>query len=726
MAIQNIEPFAYGYANCKSDSVSMKIASGMYEICRSIPLTLNPKHGFAGVSFAKSGNVGSRALYYLFGRGIVGKGGRFERQISLHPELAEELKELQMKTKDAITENIINSLITPEEDGYIRTRSLWGGGWGGHSNPDYGLLLKLGTNGLREKIAVCRKDHPEASEWYDASVLVLDGIDLLADRYRELALSLMETAPDNKEVYSRIANALAIVPKNPACDFMTACQSFYLVFSFDGIDSPGAFDQYMIDYYRMTEKEEARRILEDLWNMFQRTRAWNLCISGSDENWNDLTNELSYEILDVAAKYKFNTPNITMRCHRNTPKELLKKAAEVIATGIGMPALYNDEVVCPALEALGIPTCDSHLYAMNGCNQFDIQGKSHMGLEDGEVCLLKCLEYALFDGKCLLCDDYIGLRTGDASTFTTFDQVMDAYKKQVEKATEITIGLANRSQKVYSEHAPNPLRSCLIQGCLEKGKDYKSGGPIYNHGQILTEGLADTADSLAAIKHFVFDTKEYDMATLLAALKADFVGYEEMQAKLRSYNQKFGNDEAECDNIAVEIHEHFFKELMKYRTFRDSENGIYGGGLSTFMRAPGYGINCGASANGRKARDGNIADSIGPTPGMDKNGPTAVLKSTLNFDQKLAKSGFVLQLKFDKKVFASPAGQEAFLSLVDTYFSNGGQQLSINVLSAEDLIEAQKHPENFPNLVVRVGGYSDLFRNLGTELQNNIIARTLH
>ena len=226
------------------------------------------------------------------------------------------------------------------------------------------------------------------------------------------------------------------------------------------------------------------------------------------------------------------------------------------------------------------------------------------------------------------------------------------------------------------------------------------------------------------IKVAFFDTKEYDMATLLAALKADFVGYEDMQAKLRSYNQKFGNDEAECDNIASEIYEHFFKELMKYRTFRDSENGIYGGGLSTFMRAPGYGANCGASANGRKARDGNIADSCGPTPGMDKNGPTAVLKSTLNFDQKLAKSGFVLQLKFDKKIFTSPEGQEAFLALVDTYFSNGGQQLSINVLNAEDLIEAQKHPENHKNLIVRVWGWSGYFNELDVEYQNHIISRT--
>ena len=285
--------------------------------------------------------------------------------------------------------------------------------------------------------------------------------------------------------------------------------------------------------------------------------------------------------------------------------------------------------------------------------------------------------------------------------------------------------LANRSQKIFSEHAPNPLRSCLIQGCIETGRDYKAGGPRYNHGQILTEGLADTIYSLYSIKHFVFDTAEYTMRQVLDALEHDFSGYEEMYWKFRKFPYKFGNDYEEVDCLGAEILKHYFEELMKYHTYRGGHEGIYGGGLSTFNRTGVYGSNCGASANGRHSRDGNLADSIGATPGVDVNGPTALMKSVLHYDQKLAKSGFVLQIKFDKQMFCTENAKKAFLALVKTYFANGGQQVTVNVLSHEELLEALEHPEKYQNLIVRVGGYSDYFINLSKELQKNVIARTV-
>lgn len=189
-----------------------------------------------------------------------------------------------------------------------------------------------------------------------------------------------------------------MAPQKPCHDFVQASIVFVWIFSFDGIELPGYFDQYMYDFWKVTEPAIRREYLEAVWQFFHNTRSWNLCIGGSDENWNDLSNDLTYEILDVTAKYKYQTPNLTMRCHRNTPEKLLRAAYKAIATGCGMPTLYNDEVVCPALESLGIPPCDSHLYVMNGCNQIDIQGKSHMGLEDGEVLIAKAVEFVLFNG----------------------------------------------------------------------------------------------------------------------------------------------------------------------------------------------------------------------------------------------------------------------------------------------------------------------------------------
>ena len=721
--LKTIEPFAYGYITAKG-SVSTKIAAGMYAVCENLPLDIDPEIGLAGYDRAGSGNVEQLVCNYIYGDGIVCREQFLDARIKEHPEYEKELMEYRDTFKKLVTYRLASDEWPDNVRKLQRGRILWGGTWGGHSNPDYGMLLRLGTDGIREKIAKYRKIN-DADEWYDACLTVLDGMDLLAERFRAIALTKMDTDPANRALYQKIADALAVVPKRPAYDFMSAAQCFYLAFTLDGKDSPGTFDQYMIDYWRRTEHEEARRILEGIWIGFNKMRAWNLCICGSDENGNDLSNELSWEILDVAAKYRFNTPNLTMRWHKNLPDSILRKAIDTLGTGIGMPAMYNDEVVCPALEQLGIPPHDSHLYAMNGCNQIDIQGKSHMGLEDGELCLLKCVEFGLHDGVCQLTNEKLGADTGDAAAFTSFDQLFDAYKKQVEYCLSIVVWMANHSQSKFSEFAPNPFRSCLIEGCIEKGRDYKSGGPTYNHGQILTEGLADAIDSLAAIRHFVFDTKTYTMQELLNALKADFVGYEDMQYALKSY-KKFGNGDDEIDTLGAEVLAHFFTDMQKYRTFRDPVNGIYGGGLSTFNRTAGYGAGCAASANGRNSRGPILADSIGAAPGMDKNGPTGVIHSALRFDQKLAKSGFVLQLKFDARMFNTEKGKAGFAALLRTYFENGGQQLTTNVLSAEDLLAAKKEPEKYRNLIVRVGGYSDYFVNLPEGLQDNVIARTMN
>jgi formate C-acetyltransferase len=275
-------------------------------------------------------------------------------------------------------------------------------------------------------------------------------------------------------------------------------------------------------------------------------------------------------------------------------------------------------------------------------------------------------------------------------------------------------------------YSPDPFRSLATQGCIESGKDFLWGGPIYNHGQILTEGLADTADSLTAIRHFVYDTKEISMATLLDALKKDFAGYEPLRLKLDNYGAKFGNDIDEADQTAADIQKYFFTVLSRYHTWRDPINGQYGGGLSTFQRTGRYGRAAAAAANGRHCGDVFIADSIGATPGRDRLGPTAALCSAMKYDHTLATSGFVMQLKFDKAMFATEEGIENFISLVKGYFQGGGQQLTINVVDQEELLDAKLHPERHQNLIVRVGGYSAYFTQLEVALQDNIIARTMH
>ena len=670
-----------------------------------IPIDIDPEIGLARINRGANNPVEPLDMRFDCGGGVIVQG---------------EINGVRS------TPYYFDSSRTENENKLWTNKTLWGGGWGGHSNPDYGTLIRIGTDGYRDLIEKYRKIN-DAEDFYESMLITLDAIDIIAERFRQLALEALKTAEgDERAMYERIAKALAIVPKKPAYDFFSAIQSFYLVFSFDGKDSPGLFDVYMSDFYKIGDREENKKILRGLWIGFYKTRAWNLCLSGSDENWNDLSSNLTYDILDIVGEMKVQTPHVTLRVHRNTPDWVWKKAAEVIGSGCGMPALYNDEVVCPALEALGIPPCDSHLYAMNGCNQIDIQGKSHMGLEDGEVCLAKCLEYAITNGECLILNEKVSIETGDPCECKTFEEFFEFYKKQVENAVEITVSLSNRSQEVQATYGPNPLRSILIQGCIEKGKNYRSGGPLYNHGQILTEGLADTIDSLASIKHFVFDTKEVTMQELVDAIKTDYKDRDDLYWKFRKYPAKFGNDEPETNELAKEVLDHYFKYMMNFRTFRDPVNGVFGGGLSTFSRTGEYGRMLGATANGRHKSDIYLADSIGSVPGFDKNGPTSVIKSCMSYDQTLAKSGFVLQLKFDKKLFNTEKGYESFISLAKVYFENGGQQLSINVTNAEELLEAKKHPECYRSLMVRVGGFSAPFVDLEPDLQDNIIARTLH
>ena len=601
--------------------------------------------------------------------------------------------------------------------------AVWGGGWGGHSNPDYGRIVNLGTDRIRGIIAENRDKHPDEAWFYRSCSYLLDALDIIGERYGKLALEKADACENetDKALLLRFAKAFETVPKKPAYDFTSAMAAFMLIFALDCSDSPGRFDQYMYPAYEKTEnKEEIIDLLDRLWDYFHDHRSWNLCISGSDENWNDETNELTYDILAMVRKKRYQTPNLTCRVHRNTPDRLWNAIADTLAVGTGLPSLYNDDSVCPALEKIGIPPCDSHDYCMNGCNQIDILGKSHMGLEDGEVMFAKALEFALHNGVNAMNGEKISVETGDPTTFETYERFERAFIEQLEYLTYSSCNATNNWQHFRGVFQPHPLRSCLIEGCLEKGRDYRNGGPLYNHGQILAEGIADAGDSLYAVKKLVYDEKKYTMAELIDALNADFEGYEQLWHDFKSC-EKFGNDIEAVDDITARILNRFFKVLKRHNTYR---GGVFTGGCSTFSRAAGYGRQTAALPNGKKKGEPLLADSIAATPGRDVNGPTAHMKSVLKYNHIDACSGFVYQNKFDKKMFSTDKGKASFIALAKTYFAAGGQQYTVTVVSPEDLVDAKVHPENHRDLIVRVGGYSAYFVDLNADLQDNVIERT--
>ena len=712
------EPFARAFINCDSDSLSLKTAHGLLSAAKEMPLSISEKTGLP-MAFWQDMYVG-----FGYGSGIRVDADGLTREADRCPDLAEDYCFIRDTMAPHDAGSLIYASFPKHERNVLHSHAAWGGTWIGHAVPQFADIAKYGTDALRDKIEAYRRSNPGKDEFYDAGLLMLDAIDTLAERFLSLAQEMLASGSLNEQErakINRLADALEAGAKQPTEDFFTACALYVMIFTFDGIDSPGHFDQYMIDFWRKTEITRAREALYDIWEFFHDTRTWNLCIGGSDENWNDRSNELTYEILAAAEKFGYQTPNLTMRCHRNTPEALLRRAAQVIGTGIGMPTLYNDEAVCPALEQLGIPPSDSHLYVMNGCNQIDIQGKSHMGLEDGEVNLANAVELVFTNGISSTCGVKIGPETGDCGDFDTYETFYAAVLKQLDSLTDAAVSMANKSQKALAEGSPQPLRSVFIEGCLEKGRDYKNGGPLYGHGQILAEGMADAIDSLAAVKKYVFEEKRFTLRELKAALDANFEGYEELYTLLKNSPLRFGNDIEYVDAIGAELIDHFNHYLLKQGTFR---GGYYGGGCSPFNRAASYGKTTGALPNGRKKGEPMFSDSIGAEPGHDTKGPTALLKSCLTFDHTLPTSGFILNIKFDKALFNTNKGQDAFLALYHAYFGGGGQQLSVTVVSREELLDAQFHPENHRNLIVRVGGYSDYFVNLPVDLQENVIART--
>lgn len=713
------EPFARAFLENPCKTMGERIALGCIEAAKYMKVEF-PAYFLPDISY----DADNSAVNYKWTTDLEVDPKRYGRVIEKHPQDEKELSELYAKMRQYDTVNFWLNSRNAEYIRYSDAVCCWGGRWHGHSNPDFGKFLKLGTNGLRRQIEEYSKKNPEAESFYNSCRLSLDAVDILFRRVRDEALraAAAEKDGDRRRELERMADVYALLPQKPAWDMYSAMLMFWVIFGVMGYDSPGNFDRYMIDYFNASPESENRLMLDRFLEGSKAHRIWNLCISGSDENWNDTTNDLSYMLLEMVTEKGYDTPNLTLRVHRNTPERLWKMAVKSISTGTGLPSLYNDEVVCPALEKIGIPPQHSHLYCMNGCNQIDIFGKSHMGLEDGEVSFAKVLELTLHDGCDMLYTEpkRVAESLGDPADCESFEEFLQLYFRRLEAASDVACAGANASAEMYARMIPSGLKSCLLEGCIEKGRDYKNGGPLYGHAQILIEGLADAADSLYAVKKLVYDEKKYTLSELIEALRANYEGYDKLWHDF-AFCDKFGNDIPEADALCARITDHFNAYLQTKRCFR---GGVFTGGCSTFNRAADYGIHTSALPNGKRRGETNFADSIAATPGCDRKGPTALLKSLMHYNQTLPVSGFVTQLKFSKKSFGTEKGMAAFEQLAKVYFENGGQMLSVNVVDRQQLLAAQKNPEKYKNLVVRVGGYSALFCDLPADLQQNIIDRT--
>jgi len=721
--LNTVDPFSNAYLSGNSPSPTIRLAEAQRHFRASMPVQIEPDDLLVGRM--QSGGVGG----FSFGAGIFCDELFAEKLKNQFPEWTAYLSALVDFWKSLEPRSRMQF---PTDEHLMNDQNVYWAGWGGHTVLGFTEILAQGTRGLRTKIQHFNAAEADSDKkaFRTALLLICDGIDAFAQNYavRARELAATETHSNRKTELLAIAERCAQVPQNPARSFAEALQSFWFIHLLDGTDSPGRFDQYLFPYYQhdlaagILTPVAAQAWLDHLWKRFNDTRSWNLCVGGLRPDGSDGTNALTFMALEATRRIQKVAPNLSLRFYADPANpqsnhKLWQKALEVIETGVGMPALYNDNQVIPALMRYGIPEHDARNYAMNGCSQVDIQGMSHMGLEDGELNLLKCLELALHSGFDPLTRTQIGPETGDPKLFDCVEAVWQAYTTQVEYFTRRLIDAANIVQQAHAETSPNLFRSLFVQDCIEKGVDFKAGGPRYNHGQILTQGIANTADSLAVIQKLVFQDRRFSLETLIEALDQDFPDTAFRQLLLKGA-PKFGNDHPVVDEFAAKIIEHFFTHLNTYRTWR---GGIFGGGSSVYVRGVSFGAKTGATPDGRKART-PLADSVGPAQGRDVNGPTAMFNSVARIPQVLSQATYVLNVKFTPQILR--AHREKIIALFQTYFRKGGQQIQVNVVDAAVLRQARLQPEAYPGIIVRVGGYSDYFTRLSPQHQEDILMRT--
>jgi formate C-acetyltransferase len=627
----------------------------------------------------------------------------------------------------------------------------------GHITVNYERVLKEGLNGIKEKIKenlnkIDFEHEGSLKKLYllNAMLIVCDAAINFARRYADEARRLASLEKGlRKAELEKIAEICEHVPANPARTFYEALQSFWFIHLILNLEtnsyaiSPGRFDQYMYPYYkrdlvegRLTE-DEAKELLECLWIKFNELTVakeggtakasttyndfQNLNLGGLTKDGEDAVNELSYLCLEVTGELKLPQPQVTVLISNKTPEDFLIKACEVIRMGFGMPSLVNfDELTLSMLDK-GVTLEDAWRYGcVNGCVEPCVQGKEDMA-SGGYINLAKCLELALNSGVNPITGRQIGPKTEDPRNFTKFDDLIEAFKKQLQHAINLKVVYDNIARQVYAEFCPVPFTSMLIDDCIERGRDYHDGGAHYNIPLACGVGIGTVANSLAAIKKLVFEEKTINMATLVEALAKNFEGYEQLRQVLINKAPKYGNDDEYTDYLAREVLDLFCAMLKKHH----NRYGVpYTANIIPTTTHIYFGDLTGATPDGRRARE-PLSEGASPVQGTDTNGPTAVIKSVAKLNHAKC-SGVLLNMKFHPMALNGEDRLRKFAKLIRTFFELGGHHVQFNVVSAETLRDAQKHPEKYRDLIVRVAGYSDYFVRLSKELQDEIISRTEH
>lgn len=609
----------------------------------------------------------------------------------------------------------------------------------GHIIIDYPRLLNSGLDNLVAELVQLNDQAPD-NAFYQAALILLKAAQRHILRYAALAEEMAEICQDDtrKQELVRIAHVSRHISGNKPQDFYQACQLFWymnIILQYESNASSlslGRFDQYMLPFYQhsISHGESPaflKELLESLWvkcNDIVLLRSassaryfagfptgYTILLGGLTETGRSAVNVLSFLCLDAYQNVCLPQPNLGVRVNELIDRPFLLKTAETIRMGTGIPQIFNDEVVVPAFLNRGVSLEDARDYAVVGCVELSIPGKTY-GLHDIAMFnLLKVMELTLHENE------------GNASM--TYPELVEQIRQKISHYVRLMAQGSNICDIGHRDWAPVPLLSSFIEGCLNSGKDITEGGARYNFSGVQGIGIANLSDSLHALKGMVFDQQRLTFDELLASLKENFASEEGRAIRARLINrfEKYGNDVDEVDLISADLLRYYCKEVEQYRNPR---GGQFTPGSYTVSAHVPLGAVVGATPDGRFAGEQLADGGLSPMLGQDHEGPTAVLKSVSKLDNTLLSNGTLLNVKFTPSTLEGQQGMNKLADFLGAFTRLKLQHIQFNVVNAEQLREAQKRPQDFAGLVVRVAGYSAFFVELSREIQDDIIGRTAH
>ena len=613
----------------------------------------------------------------------------------------------------------------------------------GHFLPNYEKMIQLGIEGYLNLMAGMDGHLHHAAE------IACEGLAEYALRLGEKARQQadQEKDPVRAEELKKIARTCWKVPMKPAKTFHEALQSLWLTHMtvcLEGLNSAVSFgrvDQYLYPYYkndiakgRITREEAFDLLLsfsakttEHMFLVSDRTSQYHggflvaqaATIGGMDKDGKDAVNDLTYLFLDVMAHARLRDPNYMARIHSGSPDEYVRRAVDVARMGNGVPGLFNDEPAIASLVRHGFPLTEARDYGIVGCVEPSFPGRSFFSTDAALMNLPLCLILALNKGRRLNSRSCIGAKTPHLKNLSSMEAVIEAFTAQVNHMVARMINDLQILEKGNRDFHPTPFSSMIVDGCIESGKDVTQGGALFNSSGVQGVGVADVADSLAALNTLVFEQEKYTLSEIVDVLQVNFNGNSKMQAEL-SNAPKFGNDLDMPDQYANQVAKIFHDALA---SFKNTRGGNYVPGYYSSTCHVGFGNRTEALPSGRN-RGEPFAASLGSANGHDRRGVTALLNSVAKVDATLAMNGYALNLRFDKSTLAGEKGLRVMTALTKGFFRSGGMEMQLNVLDPDMLLDAKENPGKYPGIVVRVAGYCAYFDDLPINVKEEIIDRT--